>query len=178
MIENYEKFLINLDKRLDKYFEEECENIKCRPGCSQCCEVGEYPFSHLEMEYLMYGFSKLPLNTKCIIKENIEKLKKEKPKMHKCPFLIDKKCSIYQYRGIVCRVHGLAWYDKNENRVRLPYCVNIGLNYSKVFDRETGEVFIQNPIKERLRIDDILSSKDAKKLNLEYGEIRPLMKWF
>ncbi len=178
MLTRYEKFLEKLDKRLDKYFEEQCEFIKCKPGCSGCCEVGEYPFSRLELEYLMSGFMNLPFETKHKIKEEIKKLKQEKPQMHKCPFLIDKKCSLYQYRGIVCRTHGLAWYDEDENKIRLPYCVNIGLNYSKVFDRDTGEVLLQNPIKERLRIDSILQSDEAKKYNLEMGEIRPLMKWF
>ena len=116
--------------------------------------------------------------TKHIIKEEIKHLKQENPKMHKCPFLIDKMCVLYKYRGIVCRTHGLAWYDEQENRIRLPYCVNKGLNYSKVFDRETGEVFLEHPIKERLRIDTILTSSEAQKYELEYGEIRPLLKWF
>lgn len=178
MLKQYEKFLELLDKRLDRYFEEQCEFIKCKPGCSACCEVGEYPFSRLELEYLMSGFMTLPFETKHIIKEEIKRLKAEKPKLHKCPFLINKMCSLYKYRGIVCRVHGLAWYDGNEKRIRLPYCVNMGLNYSNVFDRETGEVFLQNPITERLRIDDILNSRQAREFGLECGEIRPIMKWF
>lgn len=178
MLKRYEKFLEILDKRLDRYFEEQCEFIKCKPACSSCCEVGEYPFSRLEMEYLMSGFVNLPFETKHIIKEEIKHLKQENPQMHKCPFLIDKMCVLYKYRGIVCRTHGLAWYDEQENRIRLPYCVNKGLNYSKVFDRETGEVFLEHPIKERLRIDTILTSSEAQKYELEYGEIRPLLKWF
>ncbi len=178
MLKRYEEFLKILDKRLDKYFEEQCEYIKCKPGCSMCCEVGEYPFSQLEMEYLMAGFMKLPYDLKNKIKAEIDKLKRTRPKMHKCPFLIDKKCSVYPHRGIVCRTHGLAWYDEAENRIRLPYCVNKGLNYAKVFNRETGEVFLQEPITERLRIDTILQSEEAKEYGLECGEIRPLMKWF
>ena len=178
MLKRYEEFLKNLDKRLDKYFEEQCEFVKCKAGCSACCEVGEYPFSKLELEYLLLGYSKLPLPTKILIREEITKLKKSNPKMHKCPFLIDKKCSVYPYRGIVCRTHGLAWFDEDKNRIMLPYCANMGLNYAKVFDRETGEVFLQNPIKERLRIDSILTSDEAKNFNLEIDEIRPLLKWF
>ena len=45
MLTRYEKFLEKFDKRLDKYFEEQCEYVKCKMGCSYCCEVGEYPFS-------------------------------------------------------------------------------------------------------------------------------------
>ena len=178
MFEKYEEFLKILDKRLEKYFEDDCEFIKCKEGCSACCEVGEYPFSQTEMEYLMYGFSKLDNAQKNVIRKSIQDLKRNKPKMHKCPFLINKKCSVYNYRGLVCRIHGLAWYDEVEDRIRLPYCVNKGLNYSKVFNRETGEVFLEHPITERLRIDTLLNSEKARELGLECGEIRPLMKWF
>lgn len=178
MLKRYEEFLKLLDEKLDRYFEEQCEFIKCKEGCCACCEVGEYPFSRLELEYLMSGFVQLPFEIKHQIKEEIKRLLKTAPKMYKCPFLINKKCSVYPYRGIVCRTHGLAWYDEDENRIRLPYCVNKGLNYSKVFDRETGEVFLQNPIKERLRIDSILRSQKAEEFQLECGEIRPLIKWF
>lgn len=176
MLKRYEQFLKEFDKRLEKYFEDQCEFIKCKSGCSTCCEVGEYPFSRLEAEYLMSGFLKLPADIKNKIKEEIKKLKSENPKMYKCPFLIDKECSVYPYRGIVCRVHGLAWLD--EDKIRLPYCVNKGLNYSNIFDRETGEVFLPNPIKERLKIDSILRSDAAENFELECGEIRPLIKWF
>lgn len=178
MLERYEEFLKILDERLDRYFEDQCEYIKCKAGCSMCCEVGEYPFSKLEIEYLMSGFAKLHPNLKATIINEIKRLKKKKPKMHKCPFLIDKKCAVYPYRGIVCRTHGLAWYDEDVERIRLPYCVNKGLNYAKVFDRKTGGVFLDNPITERLRIDSILTSDEAKKFDLDYVEIRPLMQWF
>lgn len=176
MLERYKKFLEKFDKRINKYFEEQCEFIKCKEGCSACCEIGEYPFSRLEAEYLMSGFIKLSTETKNKIKQEIKQLKSENPKMYKCPFLIDNKCAVYPYRGIVCRTHGLAWFDGE--KIQLPYCVNKGLNYSKVFDRETGEVFLPNPIKEHLKIDSILRSPDAEHHELECGEIRPLIKWF
>lgn len=178
MLKRYEKFLEKLDERLEKYFEEQCEYIKCKAGCSLCCEVGEYPFSRLEFEYLMSGFLKLPAEKQNQIKAEIMRLKAESPKLHRCPFLIDKFCSVYKYRGIVCRTHGLAWYDEDENRIRLPYCVNKGMNYAKIFDRETSEVFLQNPIRERLRIDSLLRSPEAAEYDIECGLIRPLLEWF
>ena len=80
----------------EKYFEEQCEHIKCKSGCSACCEVGEYPFSRLELEYLMSGFVELPFGVKHDIKEEIKRLKREKPKLYKCPFLVDNKCVVYE----------------------------------------------------------------------------------
>lgn len=178
MLKRYEKFLEKFDRRIERYFEEQCEFIKCKQGCSFCCEVGEYPFSRLEAEYLMSGFIKLDKYIQDKIKQEIKLIKTESPKLYKCPFLIDGKCAAYKYRGIICRIHGLAWYDYDDEKIKLPYCVNIGLNYSKVFNRETGEVYLQNPVRERLRIDSILRSSEAEEYCLECGEIRPLIKWF
>ena len=178
MLTRYKIFLEKFDKKIDKYFEEQCEFIRCKQGCSHCCEVGEYPFSRLEMEYLMSGFIKLNPSIKNKIKQEIKQLKLEKPKMYKCPFLQKNICTVYEYRGIICRTHGLAWYDEDKDIIQLPYCVNKGLNYAKIFDRETGEVFLQNPIKENLKINSILKNEDAEFYELECGEIRPLINWF
>ena len=44
----YEIFLYTLNKELQKMFDNQAEFIKCKEGCSYCCEQGEYPFSELE----------------------------------------------------------------------------------------------------------------------------------
>ncbi len=175
MKKDYDKFINEFQTKLDKYFEEYSEYIYCHENCSGCCETGEYPFSQLEMAYLMKGFLKLPQDIKDIIKNNIENLKKQKSDFngerfeYTCPFLIEKKCSVYQNRGITCRVHGLAYLRKN-NTVNLPHCANIGLNFSTVFK---DGIFSIEPIKENLNIDEVL-----KNFEDEMGEIRPLINWF
>ncbi len=174
MQNNYEKFIKQFQKKIDNYFEENSEYIYCHQGCSACCEIGEYPFSWVEMNYLMEGFSKLPENRKYIIKENFSKLKIEKENFkgerfeYRCPFLIDGLCSVYSYRGLTCRTHGLA-YLKKDGTVNVPFCANNGLNYSSVFK---DGIFSIEPIKENLNIDEIL-----KNYNEEMGEIRPLINW-
>jgi len=174
MLKKYDKFVKNFQKKIDKYFEQNSENIYCHEGCSACCELGEYPFSWIEMSYLMEGFSKLPENIKLQIKENFNKIKIEKKNFkgerfeYQCPFLINKLCSVYSYRGLTCRTHGLA-YLKKDNNVNVPYCANNGLNYSNVFK---DGIFSIEPIKENLNIDEILKHFDG-----EMGEIRPLIDW-
>lgn len=174
MIKKYKKFLQTFQKKLNIYFEEQKENIYCHKGCSKCCEIGEYPFSWVEMGYLMQGFLELPEDKKFLIKTNIEKLRKQKHEFkgerfeYTCPFLIDGLCSVYSHRGLTCRVHGLA-HLKKDGTVNVPYCANNGLNYSKVFD---NNVFRAEPIKEILYIDEILKDFDG-----EMGEIRPLINW-
>ena len=80
--------------------------------------------------------------------------------------MIDKKCSIYAYRPIICRVHGLAYLCR-QNTVKVPYCVNEGKNYSTVYN--SGEITI-NPIPENLDTPNVLKE-------FEYGEIRNLFDW-
>ena len=182
MLERYEKFLEKFDEKISKYFCLHKEFIKCKKGCSACCEIGEYPFSRLEAEYLMSGYQKLPKEIQENIKQNISRLREEKQKnscknfSYCCPFLIEKECSLYKYRGLVCRTFGLAYVCSGA--VRLPECVNFGLNYSENFAPKTSEIFLDNPIAEDLRIDKIFSSELAKKYELEHGEIRRLIDWF
>ena len=155
-------FLKSLDERLTEYFDAHKSYINCKAGCSICCEKGDYPLSQAELEYLMQGYITLENETKILIQKNIENMEKG----GKCPFLIDKKCSVYEYRPIVCRVHGLAYMIKKD-LVKVPYCVNFGKNYSQVYS--DGYINIA-PVTENLETTYLL--KDA-----EFGEIRNLIDW-
>lgn len=158
----YVDFLNDLDKRLKGYFELHREHICCKAGCSHCCEEGDYPLSQMELEYLMAGYSKLEAEKKKIIQENIKKIVKG----GKCPFLYDSRCLVYEYRPIICRVHGLAYICKNKT-VKIPYCVTEGKNYTNVYDEGTITI---NPILENLDTKNVLKIFD-------YGEIRNLYDW-
>lgn len=174
MLKRYENFLKEFDKILENLFNSQKDYVQCQKGCADCCKKGDYPFSRLEMEYLMAGFQSLPQDVKDKIRENIANINNKKS--YPCPFLIDDLCSLYDRRSLTCRVHGLA-YLKN-GVVKLPDCANFGKNYSKVFDLNTKETFIENPIETSLRVDDIFRSELAEKYELEEGEIRSLVDWF
>ncbi len=158
---NYGDFLQKFDKQLDIYFKEHAEFIHCKKGCSLCCENGDYPLSQAELEYLMQGYIALNDNDKRLVQNNIKTFVKG----GKCPFLINQFCSVYQYRPIVCRVHGLAY--KCKNNVKVPYCVNYGKNYTNVY--ENGYITI-NPILDNLDTPSVLKEYD-------YGEVRNLYDW-
>ena len=148
---DYPAFIAKLDKRLEEYFNSQSENVCCKKGCSSCCEKGDYPLSEIELEYMMQGYISLDNSTKTQIQENIKDIQKG----GKCPFLINSVCSIYPYRPIICRTHGLAYLMK-DGRVNVPYCVNDGKNYSKVY--QNGEILTE-PVKENLSTLNLL--KDA-----------------
>lgn len=184
MLTRYENFLKEFDALMSDIFKQQSRYVKCKKGCSLCCETGEYPFSQLEFTYLTKGFINLPPDKKRIVQQNIKNLIEEKKSFkgegrfeHQCPFLIDRECSVYPYRGIVCRTFGIGYYDREKDYVKLPECVHYGLNYSEFYDKESKTLTLDDVINVNLRIDKLLSSKLAKSYNLEYGDIRPMLDW-
>lgn len=184
MLSRYEKFLKDFDAVMADMFKKQARYVKCKKGCSLCCEIGDYPFSQIEFSYLTQGFINLPNDKKSIIQQNIKKLVEEKKSFkgngrfeHKCPFLIDNECSVYPYRGIVCRTFGIGYYDDVKDYVKLPECVHYGLNYSEFYDKESHTLSINNIINVNLRIDRVLESKLAEAYNFEHGDIRPMLEW-
>lgn len=162
MLKEYEEFLKDFDSIISQLFENQKKYVKCHKGCSLCCEIGEYPFSQLEFAYLTQGYLQLPENRKILVQQNIRNLlmdkkeyKGEKRFEHKCPFLINGECSVYQYRGLVCRTFGVCYYDDENKELHVDYIPRVNL-----------------------RIDRILNSQLAHKYNLESGEIRPIVEWF
>lgn len=141
--------------KIEDYFEEHKEFICCKAGCSACCEKGDYPVTEEELKVLMTGYSNLNNESKIRVQENIKTMERGGA----CPFLLDKLCSIYPYRPMICRIYGLAYLTKN-NIVKVPYCANEGKNYSQVYSN--GE-FLGEPIKENL--------------DLRLGQTRNLYDW-
>lgn len=177
MLKKYKQFLREFDKKINKYFESQSEYLCCKEGCSGCCEIGDYPFTQLEMMYLMEGFRSLPQNLQIEVRNNLLNIKKSRVSTHlyyKCPFLINNRCSVYEHRGITCRTFGLA-YLVDKNTVKIPECVHEGLCYSKV--SENGMLTVE-PVKENLSLLEIVNGKLAKKYKLEFGMSRSLIDWF
>ena len=161
-MDKYVTFLRDLDARLISYFEEQAEFVCCKKGCSACCEKGDYPISELELQYLMQGYMGLDNELKAEVQRNFSVIEKG----GKCPFLINSECSVYEFRPIICRVHGLA-YLCGERKAKLPYCVHSGLNFASVYKESK---FLAEPIKENLDTHKVL-------LGFDFGEIRNLYNW-
>lgn len=159
---DFTEFLKKLDIKLETYFKSQASSINCKKGCADCCKKGDYPLSDIELKHLMIGFQSLPSDKKIQVQANIKSMKKGEA----CPFLINDECSIYNYRPIICRVHGLA-YLCTDNTVKLPYCTKDGKNFVTQFKNNE---FIGQPILENLDTQEILK-------NFDYGEIRNLYDW-
>ena len=183
-IELYEKFLELIMGQINSHFESQ-------KGCALCCSNGEYPCSELEAKYLLMGFSKLSKEIKNKILENIKKIKENKQPLYPCPFLIDNKCSVYEYRMIVCRTFGLLYYNNdnnsnNSNPIKIPFCYEKGLNYSEVYDNETKTLWREKceelgyknkPIAYNLDYKDLKIKFGKEIMDIDFGEEKALINW-
>ena len=191
-IENYEKYLLDLQKNhINKFFEEQKDYIFCKKGCGSCCKKGEYPCSELELMYLMKGFNELDENTKNKVQKNVDLITKElaenPEKLYICPFLIDNCCSVYKNRMLICRTHGLLFYKTNEEGQtsnKIPACVEEGLNYSEVYDSETKTISEEKWLNSKIKTKPIAHNIDRKVLlnnnetkNLDFGKSKKLIDW-
>ncbi len=196
MLEAYEKYLEIINEYLAKFFEQQKPYIFCKEGCSICCESGNYPFSKTEFDYLMIAFERLPVELKSQIKQNIKQIQEKRKQsnddkfLHVCPFLIDKKCSVYSHRALVCRSYGLtSFYIDNDGtkRYKMPCCVSQGLNYSNVYDKEAGTFTTEKwqqsgieiePISYNVGLAFLLDNDMTKYFGLEFESQKALMSWF
>ena len=191
-LERYKVFIDILTNELQKMFENQREFIKCREGCSYCCEYGEYPFSEAEFEYLLEGYEELDNDIKNQIISNAKTEERNRnnsgttPFMYKCPFLIDKRCSVYTHRGIVCRTFGLL-AEHTDGSYTIPFCHEKGLNYSNVYDSDLGQIVMEKagktlsltePKAYRITRESVFNLSIAKKLNLDFGESKTLLNMF
>ena len=182
MITRYRTYLEFLDKELAKMFEAQKPFIKCKEGCAYCCKEGEYPISELEYINLMLCFNDLPDEIKDKINENIaDLLEKERSKMYPCPFLVDDRCTVYKARAIICRTFGLISYN-DKGKKRMPFCVNLNLNYANVFDKNSLTIKGKaedgsEPAAYNIDRKFLRSPKMEKEFNIFFGDDKPLVEW-
>ena len=193
-INDYAQFLLLLTSKINAHFERQKEYLHCKEGCSMCCEQGEYPCSELEYEFLKIGMTLLDEATLKEIEENVAKIKEEKANFkgknfsYKCPFLINKRCSIYNFRMIICRTFGIPFYMEEDNILvlKIPFCVHHGLNYSEVYDpvektfsqqmyEKTG--YKNPPLASNFSLSFIINKLGKEAMKLDFGEEKSLIDW-
>ncbi len=193
MLENYIKYLEFLNEKLSSFFQKQKPYIKCKQGCAKCCQNAQFPFSQIEVSYLMIGVSKLDMETKNIIADNVKKIKKEmrsykgeEPFLYDCPFLINDQCCVYEHRGIICRIFGLLYIGSN-GKTQVPFCCFQGLNYSNVLADDKSTISAEKykasgieeePVAFNIKYSFLTSSGFEQKFNFAFGEKKPLIDWF
>ncbi len=198
IFEDYKKYLEYLNDFLGKCFEKQKAYIRCEKGCSMCCESGTYPMSELEFYYLMEGVSKLDENLKQKLSDEIDILLREREEfkskeenkdknfLHKCPFLVDHVCCLYDYRALICRMYGLLTYHDNPDgtyKYSGPCCIDCGMNFSEVYDVENKKINfymakdknLPEPTAFNVEIDALKCNKNC--IHIKFGETKELLEW-
>ena len=191
MLENYIKYLKFLDEKLDKFFRIQKPYIVCHKGCSGCCKNSQFPYTALEMSYLLKGLLTLDKDTLDKITKNVDKILEKKKQFtgerfrYNCPLLIDDCCALYEYRGIVCRTFGLP-VQAPDGALLIPFCCYEGLNYSNVFDIDKNEVSEEKvkelgsefePLGFNISYQYLTNPEFEKEFNIVFGERKPLIEW-
>ncbi len=192
MIENYKIYLDFISKKISNFFEKQKPYIKCTKGCGRCCKNAEFPYSKMEMKYLLCGFLSLDPKTQEKIEHQLQitadnkKAFKGDKFLYDCPFLIDESCSVYEYRGIVCRTFGLIENVTN-GKSKIPFCAYQGLNYSNVLDEKNHMLSTekyenlgidQEPLGFNINYNLLTDEAFEKKFNFKFEEKLPLIDWF
>lgn len=182
MISRYRKYLEILDVRLSHMFEKQAPFIKCSKGCAYCCKEGEYPLSELEYVNLMLYYNSLSGDVKDIINRNIANLiEQDRQKFYECPFLVNNECSVYPARPIICRAFGLISY-KDDGKPKMPFCVDLGLNYSDVYDKDK-KMLVKcaddgtEPVAYNVDRRTLRDSEIQNLFDIYFGEDKALISW-
>ena len=105
-----------------------------------------------------------------------------------CPFLVNNSCSVYAFRGLICRCFGLMTFqsDKNTN-LQAPFCAYQGLNYSNVLDTETHSIseekfkengFQAEPKAFNSGYASLIDDDFGTGFDFEFGDVKPMIDWF
>ena len=113
--------------RATEHYQFQCD------GCmDNCCLTRFYHHTHLEFYYLCMGFenlgsrkkSEILLKAEKVCRETAKADEKEIPVRLMCPLNDDSLCSLYPYRPMICRMHGIPHelQKPGQNLIHGPGC--------------------------------------------------------
>ena len=192
MLNGYIAYLNFLNEKLDRFFESQKPFIFCKKGCSKCCRNAQFPYSVIEMKYLLNGLLSLDKEIQMQIEKNLKNILAQKQQFsgkkfrYDCPFLINDSCSVYDYRGVVCRTFGLMTRYEND-KLRAPFCTFQGLNYANVLNLKKRTIsprkykklnVKEEPLGFNISYKYLTDEEFEKAFGFQFGEKKPLIEWF
>jgi Fe-S-cluster containining protein len=154
--------LVKLYQEMDKTWNQVAQQygFQCN-GCEDnCCMSLFFHHTHAEASFLQYGFQTLPpkdqkhiLNLsrdycRQTFSEAAERRNQPASKKIPCPLLKEERCSLYNFRPMICRMHGLPHelHKPGSNIIKGPGC-NAG-----DFDSRTYIPFDRTPFYKRMAV--------------------------
>ena len=134
---------MNLFGRMEKAYDEVATayGFKCK-GCEEnCCWTRFYHHTLLEYLYLYQGFFRLPSDEQTRLQQVASRVNRSMAVVDKhgrtlrsmCPLNLDGHCTLYFYRPMICRLHGIPHEMRRPGSalVRSPGCGD--------FDQQCGQ---------------------------------------
>ncbi|MBN2486725.1 MAG: YkgJ family cysteine cluster protein [Bacteroidales bacterium] len=100
IIAEYKKLRNEIDSKCQRLWNIHRAHMKCKEGCSQCCQA----FRILPVEF--HYISLMLKNKNIAINKDFGS--------SQCKFLVNNRCSIYEHRPVICRTHGFPLTRLNE----------------------------------------------------------------
>jgi len=109
--------LANLFERMEKAYDAVADayGFACA-GCEDnCCLTRFYHHTLVEYLYLYQGYSKLPGEERARLQQAADRVNREMARADErgesarsmCPLNRDGRCTLYRYRPMICRLHGI-----------------------------------------------------------------------
>jgi len=130
--QQYRDLVNRVDVEIEKIAELHGDQLRCAPGCSQCCTIASV--LPLEAAHLRQAVGRLD--------EQVKKVMQAQAGPTACPLLVAGLCVVYQSRPLICRTHGLpiAYVDYDRQAIEVSACpLNFADDHG--FDRQ-GLFFI------------------------------------
>ena len=141
----YRTLLAKLDAFFDNALARYPEDIRCGPGCSDCChrDLSLFPF---ELERLVKAARGLPTAARRRVAERARLAQSDEEAA--CPLLEDDRCLVYEARSVICRTHGLpSMFQVRPGQRELSLCP---YNF-KAVERVDGECVLDlDPVNQAL----------------------------
>ncbi len=130
----YRQLISDIDNHIEKLLNQRFSNtLNCRAGCDQCC----IQFSVLALEAAILRHSADQMELGSDIQNG------------SCHFLVNKRCSVYSFRPIICRTQGLplAYIDEEIYAIEVSAC---DMNFPQDYAFEENDLLFMDNFNQRL----------------------------
>ncbi len=119
MNENYQALLAKADAHFQSVRHTHPEQFACRSGCADCCRQ-HLSLTPLEAAALDSVLAAHPQRT--LLQSQARQVLQHPEQHPDCPLLVEKKCSIYNHRPLICRTHGTPIVYETEEGYEADVC--------------------------------------------------------
>lgn len=117
IVTKVEQLFAELDAKIARFTD--ASGLRCVDGCGECCNKKDIEATVLEFLPLAAHLWK---NGKAL--SVLEKLENEYVS-DTCVFFLNDRCSVYPFRGLICRLFGFSFVTGKDGKKKLSTCVII-----------------------------------------------------